>query len=427
MGKFRLSSRMSRKDAGPAKHNSRTDFIEQPKHIDPTKENNNWYWTCIDGEVQKADFQEMELNYYKARFGKALEKQNNKHKKNRQYKRCKEIKDIYNSKTYKPEEVILQVGDMNNSITKDELLKIYKDFYNWHIAQFPEVTFLNAALHDDEMGAPHVHIRRVWESQDDDGTVKICQSDVLKKHNIERPDTSKKEGRYNNPKMTYTKQVREKLLQICIDNGIDIEMEIVDSDAKHLHPDEYKKMKIAQSKLKDTIEQLEKNTTELKDMDTKILLSEMDLNALQSDYEELQNECLDKQNELEQLNSDVQNLIKVMTDDNYSCTFKNDQAQLVYNQFCNVRDKLKREKKMTDDIKIQLEEIRNFTKTTIDYIQGYKNSSYSNDPFINAFITNHQKEFDDFTSKEKDRMNKINSMVNSIDINSIINNNDFTL
>ncbi len=76
-------------------------------------------------------------------------------------------------------------------------------------------------MHIDEAN-PHIHERKVWTAHDGDMLI-INQEKALAEMGIERPDTSKKVGRKNNAKMTYTKICREKLIEIARAHGIEIE------------------------------------------------------------------------------------------------------------------------------------------------------------------------------------------------------------
>lgn len=69
---------------------------------------------------------------------------------------------------------------------------------------------------------------------------------------IERPDTSKKEGKYNNPLMTFSDELRETFYALCEKNGgIEIDREVKNPSQKHRDILEYK------------CEQLQKNVAEL--------------------------------------------------------------------------------------------------------------------------------------------------------------------
>lgn len=404
--KMRLSSRISRKDASPARHNSRTGFKEQPEHIDSTKSKFNWYWNCLTGVVPEIDYAEMEEEYYEKHFRSALDNQNNRYKASRQYNNCKTMKQFMNSPRYKPEEQIIAVGSMNNTITKEQLLEIYQDYYEWHTKEYPEIKFLNATLHVDEKGAPHFHVRRVWEVTNGD-EVGICQADVLAKYGFERPDVDKPQGKKNNPKMTYTKMVREKLLEICLQHGIDLEVEVKDADAKHLHPDEYKAKEKAKEELKKIQVELEDAMNKLNDVNMQMNAKEMKLNDIQMQInaEEIKlREIIHTRNSMEQLNTDFMVLHNLMLDDNAPVTLKTEQAQLVYNNYRKVRDELKKTKQMTDDAKEKLDAMLKLINLANDHAQGYTEGSYSSDPMANRYFYKYKQsriEFEAFKDQEE--------------------------
>lgn len=403
---MRLSSRISRKDASPARHNSRTGFKEQPEHIDLAKSKFNWYWNCLTGVVPEIDYAEMEEEYYEKRFRLALDNQNERYKAARQHNNCKTMKQFMNSPRYKPEEQIIAVGSMNNTITKEQLLEIYQDYYEWHTKEYPEVKFLNATLHVDEKGAPHFHVRRVWEVTNGD-EVGICQADVLAKYGFERPNLNKPQGRKNNPKIAYTKKVREKLLEICLQHGIDVEVEVKDADAEHLHPDKYKAKMKAEEELKEVQVKLEETMNELNDTKKQIDTEKMKLNdvKMQINAEEIKlREIIHARNSMEQLNTDFMVLHNLMLDDNAPVTLKTEQAYLVYNNYCKVRDELKKTKLMTEDAKEQLYAMRSLIKLANDHSQGYTKGSYSSDPIANRFFNQYEQSrdlFDAFKDEEK--------------------------
>lgn len=227
-------------------------------------------------------------------FGSALKKKNERYRKNRHYDRCKSMNQFMNTPIYKPEEEILQVGCMGNTITKEQLLEIYQDYYKWHNEMFPEVKFLNVVLQMGEGGVPRLYIRRLWIVEISDG-FEISQEGVLRLHDIKRPDLNKPKDRYNNSKMTYTKMVRDKLLEICLLHGVDVDTEVKDGDAKHLHPDAYKVKMKAETYAK----QLEQN--------------------------------------LEQVNIDINNLCKFMTDDSIPVIINTESVKLLYDTICKLK------------------------------------------------------------------------------------------
>lgn len=408
--KVRLVNRTSRKDSGSAKHNSRDGDESNRSHIDKEKSQYNYYWTCLKGKCKNESFEEMEKEYYEMRFGSTLKKQNERYIENRQYGRCKTMDQFRKGRNTKPEEEIFQIGGKDNAVDRKMLFEVFKDYFKWHKKEFPEVKFLNIALHVDEEGAPHIHVRRLWEIENNDGTVKISQEEVLRRHNIELPNHNKKEGQYNNRKMTYTKMIRDKLLELCLSHGIDIATDVKDSKAKHLHPDEYKaKMKAEEDVM-----------NKLNDVKMQINAEEITLR-----------EAIHARNEMEQLNTDFIVLHNLMLDDNAPVTLKTEQAQLVYNNYRKVRDELKKTKQMTDDAKEKLDAMLKLINLATDYSQRYKEGPYSSDPIVNRFVTRYKADFEKFALEEEKSAEAVKAsfraMCMSVDTSQSSDDDDYSL
>lgn len=300
--KMRLSSHMSRKDAGPGNHNSRTNFKGESLNIDAEKSKNNYYWNCITGTKEHLSFKKVEEDYYKENYTSMLDARNENYKKNRHPENCRTMEEYMQADKTKPEEHIIQVGDMNNTITKKQLHEVLVDYYNWHTKTFPNVKFLDIAIHVDEKCAPHIHMRRVWECTGKYGK-EICESKALKEMGIKRPDPNKKEGKDNNAKMTYTAMVRNKLLDICIAHGIDIETEVKDGGAIHLQPTEFKLKKMKeeieenyrlmtkqQLKNKELEQQIKHSGFELEDLTDRLNVVREDTTKAKSEYQTIYNQ-----------------------------------------------------------------------------------------------------------------------------------------
>lgn len=418
--KVRLVNRTSRKDAGSAKHNSRDGDESNRSHIDKEKSQYNYYWTCLKGKCKNESFEEMEKEYYEKRFGSTLKKQNERYIENRQYGRCKTMDQFRKGRNTKPEEEIFQIGGKDNAVDRKMLFEVFKDYFKWHKKEFPEVKFLNIAMHVDEEGAPHIHVRRLWEIENDDGTVKISQEEVLRRHNIELPNPNKKEGQYNNRKMNYTKMIRDKLLEICLSHGIDIATDVKDSKAKHLHPDEYKAKMQAEEEKKKVQSELEDAMNKLNDVKMQINAEEIKLR-----------EAIHARNEMEQLNTDFMTLHNLMLDDNAPVTLKTEQAQLVYNNYRKVRDELKRTKQMTDAAKEKLDGMLKLINLASDYSQRYKEGPYSSDPIVNRFVNRYKADFEKFALEEEKSAEAVRAsfraMCMSVDTDQSSDEDDYSL
>lgn len=122
-----------------------------------------------------------------------------------------------------PEEVILQIGKLGDTIPADMMARIIQEQINWEQRTFPGVKVLDVALHMDEQGAPHIHERRAWVYTDKDGNSAISQNKSLEQMGVELPNSDRPRGRFNNRKQTFSKRCREHLLQICREHGLEIE------------------------------------------------------------------------------------------------------------------------------------------------------------------------------------------------------------
>lgn len=122
-----------------------------------------------------------------------------------------------------PEEVILQIGKLGDTIPADMMARIIQEQINWEQKTFPGVRVLNVALHMDEQGAPHIHERRAWVYTDRDGNLAISQNKALEQMGVELPNPDKPRGRFNNRKQVFSQMCREHLLQICREHGLEIE------------------------------------------------------------------------------------------------------------------------------------------------------------------------------------------------------------
>ena len=204
---------------GRANHNDRQFDYEKDTHIENGKVKDNIYIGPENGET----FKELELNYYKENFMEAMKAQNKKNDLARKPNRNKTIEDVYYNKNTRPEEVILQIGNYKDKYQDAEMFEaIVRDY----IEQFEEnygnnCKILDAAIHMDEANI-HAHIRRVWFVETENGK-SISQTKALEELGVKRPNLDEEENRYNNPKMTLTKEERTTFINICKEHGVQVE------------------------------------------------------------------------------------------------------------------------------------------------------------------------------------------------------------
>lgn len=216
------NGRTSKKDGAAynTKHNDRQFDIRNAEHIDPERVKDNRYWNWTGKEIT---FEAAEQIFYEKHIRKHLDAQNNRYRAQRHAERVKSMDEYRKSPQTCPEEVILQIGKMGNTIPADMMARIIQEQINWEQKTFPGIKVLNVALHMDEQGAPHIHERRAWVYTDRDGNLAISQNKSLEQMGIELPNPNKPRGRFNNRKQTFSRMCREHLLQICREHGLEIE------------------------------------------------------------------------------------------------------------------------------------------------------------------------------------------------------------
>lgn len=214
------NGRTSHLGAFTPKHNDRNFNIKNAEHIDPERVRNNRYWNWTGKEIT---FEAAEIAFYEKHISAHLEAQNARYRAQRHAERIKSMDEYRKSPQTCPEEVILQIGKLGDTIPADMMVKIIQEQINWEQKQFPGLKVLDVALHMDEQGAPHIHERRAWVYTDKDGNFAISQNRSLEQMGVELPNPNKPRSRFNNRKMSFSRMCREHLLQICREHGLEIE------------------------------------------------------------------------------------------------------------------------------------------------------------------------------------------------------------
>lgn len=215
------NGRMSHLGAFTPKHNDRNFNISHAEHIDPERVKNNRYWNWTGNP--KMNFENAEIAFYEKHIKQHLDAQNARYRAQRHAERVKSMDEYRKSPQACPEEVILQIGKLEDTIPADMMARIIQEQINWEQKTFSGIKVLNVALHMDEQGAPHIHERRVWVYTDKDGNLAISQNKSLEQMGIELPNPNEPRGRFNNRKQTFSRMCREHLLQICREHGLQIE------------------------------------------------------------------------------------------------------------------------------------------------------------------------------------------------------------
>lgn len=295
--KKRVTSR-SMRNGHSGKHNDRQFNIDHADHINDTRD--NIYWNIYDGEYKTGgqhqySFDETEKKYYTDHYSAALELQNDKYKKNRQYKRCKTIDDILYSAKSGPDETILQIGSKQTGGTdRNILIDCVHKFLATVEERYKQYHVLNYAFHFDET-TDHIHLRGVFDYTDKNGNLKVGQKEALKQMGIQCPNVGNEDTRYNNRKMTFSQELRETWQQIVIAHGIDIETEPLEQGKIRIPTNQYK----AEQEQKH-YDELKKQVKDIQQAEGNLEQREQSLSQLEEDINSREDIAFQKEQELNQ-------------------------------------------------------------------------------------------------------------------------------
>ena len=243
-----------------ANHNTRAETRAQESHIDHsrTAQNINFKFYA-DGSIEKCDSFDskvFELSQYEIYYGEGQNAKNERYKADGHPERCKTVSEVYAHPKTAPLETILQLGNMHTDIPQEERQRIltasaFQLIDGLRAKYGDNVKILSYSGHNDEK-CEHGHLRYCFVGQDKFGYAIPNQSQAFKEMGVERPDTNKKEGKYNNPLMTFSEELRETFYTLCEKNGgIEIDREVKNPSQRHRDILEYK------------CEQLQKSVAEL--------------------------------------------------------------------------------------------------------------------------------------------------------------------
>lgn len=255
------------------KHNDRQFDLTNADHIDAARERQNIYWDCFQGfrtgmdDGQAHDsFEDVERQFYSLFYRESVEAQNERNIQNRHPERNRSTDDLLHDKRTCPEESILQIGNIDESVDGETLVKIVCAFFAEMEERYGEhIHFLDWSLHMGE-GTPHIHERHVFDADDGYGHAKPQQEKALEALGIELPDPSKKPGKNNNRKMTFDKICRELFMEICERHDLYVDRDPTYGGRTYLEKQEYIIMAQKQ-RLAELEAELESKTLQIQDVD----------------------------------------------------------------------------------------------------------------------------------------------------------------
>ncbi len=223
---MRVTRHNGRDASNTAKHNDRSFDVSRSEHIDREQAARNLYWDCYQGfrigdepvcghsTGKMLSLEDVEKRYYKEHYEGYSAGQNARNIKARHPERNRTTDDLLHGKRTQPEETILQVGNIDESITPKELGVLMQQYQEWFEDSFGQyVHILTWSLHRDET-TPHIHERHVFDYTNSYGELQPVQEKALEALGFERPDPDKPSGRNNNRKMSFDAACREKFIEI---------------------------------------------------------------------------------------------------------------------------------------------------------------------------------------------------------------------
>lgn len=196
----------------------------QFEHENNNLESQNVYWQCLQTN-EITTFKQCEHEMYQRLYGEHLRKCNETAEKNRHTDRIKTIDDYLDSSAMAPEETLYYLGDKDNQVSTDILNEFARDMVQYLEKTFPQIKVLDYAIHRDEKGADHIHMRRTYMAYDKNGDLAPQQNKALEQMGIERPDMSQPRSRYNNNKQTFTAMERAYIKEWCLEHHIELTTE----------------------------------------------------------------------------------------------------------------------------------------------------------------------------------------------------------
>lgn len=261
------------------RHNDRRFNVENSEHIDAERVKQNVYWDCYRGftfledrekdEEHDFSFEEVERIYYNEHYRDHIEAQNARNAITRHVERNRTVEDLLKNKKTCPEETIYQIGNVDETVSPEELLIVANIFFGELEKRYGEYFhILDWALHVDE-GTPHIHERHVFDCENKYGEICPQQEKALKKMGIPLPAPDKPKSRSNNRKKTFDAMCRELLLDICDNRKLYLDKEPEYGGRDYLEKQDYILMK-QKEKLADQKEQIAQQEQALEELTLKI-------------------------------------------------------------------------------------------------------------------------------------------------------------
>ncbi len=229
-----------------AKHNDRQFNIENSEHIDTKRAAQNLYWDCYQGYClpenptdRQFTFSEVEKTYYYEHYSEYTHAQNKRNEAARHPERNRNTNDLLTNNKTCPEETIYQLGNIDDTVPPAMLAKIATEFFDEFEKRYgSHIHIIDWALHLDE-ATPHIHERHVFDARNQYRELCPQQEKALKELGFQLPEPTQKKSKKNNRKLLFDAECRNLFLQICQENGVEIDTEPIYGGQKYLEKQDY--------------------------------------------------------------------------------------------------------------------------------------------------------------------------------------------
>lgn len=275
----RHNGRSGKNGAYNPKHNDRRFDVENSEHIDTERVRRNVYWDCYQGFHHPKDqeqedkivfsFEQIEKAFYSERYDDFCEAQHERNRKTGHSRRDRTTEDLRLDKKTCPEESLIQIGTMEDSVPPDVLFQVAVEFFAEFEKHFGEyVHILDWSLHLDE-ATPHIHERHVFDCKNRYGEIAPQQEKALEALGFPLPHPDQKPGKLNNRKMTFDASCRALLFRIAERHGLHLNQEPEYGGRAYLEKQDYilmkqkEKLAAQEQKLTEAEEDLDQKSYEL--------------------------------------------------------------------------------------------------------------------------------------------------------------------
>ena len=201
------------------RHNDRQFDISHAEHIDPERVKSNIYWNWT-GDPGKT-FEAAEAAFYEEHCREYLDAVNRRHREQRHPERVRDMDAYRTARQTCPEETLFMIGNRDEYLPPKTLRAICEKLKDWEASTVSGLKVLDMALHVDEEGAPHIHMRKAWIYRDENGIESIAQNKALQAAGIPLPHPDTPAGRHNNRKQSFSAMERQALYEICRGYGLE--------------------------------------------------------------------------------------------------------------------------------------------------------------------------------------------------------------